>query len=70
MWGHMAEELSDEVWDELNHPNTNADRDLGLGLLLKMARCHDLALQEMLFHGQDMNPVDDKEVDEDDLRRH
>lgn len=60
MWGRMAEELSDETWAELNRPPASSRRDLGLGLLLKMTRCHDLGLQELFFPGQDMEEHDEE----------
>ena len=59
MWGHMAEELSDETWAELS-PAVRSGGDLGLGLLLKMTRCHDLALQDILFRGQDIDDSPDE----------
>ncbi|KAI0632833.1 hypothetical protein C8Q77DRAFT_848994 [Trametes polyzona] len=46
-WGRMAEELDDATWDLLGAaPRAN---DLGLGMLLKMTRCHDLGLAQLFF---------------------
>ncbi|KAI0772490.1 hypothetical protein BD413DRAFT_474558 [Trametes elegans] len=49
-WGRMAEELDDATWDLLDAPTPpNAVHDLGLGMLLKMTRCHDLGLGQLFF---------------------
>lgn len=46
-WGRMAEELDDATWDLLGAaPRAN---DQGLGMLLKMTRCHDLGLAQIFF---------------------
>lgn len=49
-WGRMAEELSDEIWDELDAPG---DDTMGLSTMLKMTRCHDLGLSQIFFSGDD-----------------
>ncbi|KIP09396.1 hypothetical protein PHLGIDRAFT_116347 [Phlebiopsis gigantea 11061_1 CR5-6] len=55
-WGRMAEELSDEVWDELDGPGLGDRPDtMGLSMMLKMTRCHDLGLGQLFFPGQDMD---------------
>ncbi|OJT14262.1 hypothetical protein TRAPUB_9204 [Trametes pubescens] len=46
-WGRMAEELDDATWDLLGAPTSS--NDLGLGMLLKMTRCHDLGLAQLFF---------------------
>ncbi|KAI0351652.1 hypothetical protein OH77DRAFT_1410795 [Trametes cingulata] len=46
-WGRMAEELDDATWDLLGAPPRA--QDLGLGMLLKMTRCHDLGLGQLFF---------------------
>ncbi|EIW56685.1 uncharacterized protein TRAVEDRAFT_73150 [Trametes versicolor FP-101664 SS1] len=46
-WGRMAEELDDATWDLLGTPTSS--NDLGLGMLLKMTRCHDLGLAQLFF---------------------
>ncbi|KAI0370898.1 hypothetical protein BV20DRAFT_943059 [Pilatotrama ljubarskyi] len=50
-WGRMAEELDDATWDLLDAPPRagGAVHDLGLGMLLKMTRCHDLGLGQLFF---------------------
>ena len=48
----MAEELSDETWSLLDappKPKDESENDMGLGMLLKMSRCHDLGLGQLLF---------------------
>lgn len=52
----MAEELSDEVWSELDGP-VEGD-SLGFSMMLKMTRCHDLGLGQLF--------LPDEETDEDD----
>ena len=54
-WGQMAEDLSDETWDALDHPDRRIADDRGLGMLLKMTRCHDLGLGQLFFPGEDMD---------------
>lgn len=58
MWGHMAEELADGTWKELQLDASavavGAEHDLGLGLLLRMTRRHDLGLRDLLFPDQDV----------------
>lgn len=54
-WGRMAEELSDEVWEELDRPGLSDKPDkMGLSMMLKMTRCHDLGLGQLFFPGEDM----------------
>ncbi|CAL1697899.1 unnamed protein product [Somion occarium] len=48
-FGRMAEELSDETWALLDSPSSRPTNDMGLGMLLKMTRCHDLGLGQLLF---------------------
>ncbi len=66
----MAEELSDETWDELERPVGKAN-DLGLSMLLKMTRCHDLGLGQLFFPDQDLTafPTTEKEEYERDRGR-
>ena len=47
-WGRMADELDDATWDLLDGPGQRA-HDAGLGMLLKMTRCHDLGLAQLFF---------------------
>ncbi|KZT05292.1 uncharacterized protein LAESUDRAFT_656177 [Laetiporus sulphureus 93-53] len=61
-WGRMAEELGDATWDLLDGPGTNAvQNDRGLSLLLKMTRCADLGLGELLFPEDDVDDLLDGE---------
>jgi hypothetical protein len=48
-FGRRAEDISDEVWEELNGPGSGADDKMGLGMLLKMTRCHDMGLEQLIF---------------------
>ncbi|KZT24959.1 hypothetical protein NEOLEDRAFT_1065960 [Neolentinus lepideus HHB14362 ss-1] len=47
-WGRTAEELDDQTWEFLNTPGGGHD-DMGLGLLLRMSRLHDLGLAQLCF---------------------
>ena len=59
-WGRMAEELSDAVWDELDGPGLSDKPDnMGLSMMLKMTRCHDLGLGQLFFPDLDMESVDE-----------
>lgn len=51
----MAEDLSDETWDALDDSARRTEDDKGLGMLLKMTRCHDLGLGQLFFPGLDMD---------------
>lgn len=51
----MAEELSDAVWDELGGADADAGDSMGLGMMLRMTRCHDLGLAQLFFPGADMD---------------
>ncbi|TBU52557.1 hypothetical protein BD310DRAFT_940011 [Dichomitus squalens] len=53
-WGRMAEELDDATWDLLDGPGQQAN-DMGLGMLLKMTRCHDLGLGQLFFPELEMD---------------
>ena len=53
-WGHMAEDLDDVTWgelDKLGHPQSAkklpSEAGAGLGMLLKMTRLHDLGLAQL-----------------------
>ncbi|KAI8972589.1 hypothetical protein BD414DRAFT_540230 [Trametes punicea] len=55
-WGRMAEELDDATWDLLDAPHAPQPvQDLGLGMLLKMTRCHDLGLGQLFFPELDLD---------------
>ena len=51
----MAEDLSDETWDALEESARLTENDRGLGMLLKMTRCHDLGLGQLFFPGEDLD---------------
>ncbi|RDX43638.1 hypothetical protein OH76DRAFT_1360976 [Lentinus brumalis] len=54
-WGRMAEELDDATWDLLDGPGQGAPvDDMGLGMLVKMTRCHDLGLGQLFFPDLDL----------------
>jgi hypothetical protein len=55
-WGRMAEDLDDATWDLLDEPKfpprqtarmTSGETAVGLGMLLKMTRLHDLGLAQL-----------------------
>ena len=55
-WGRMAEELDDATWDLLDGPGQSAPvNDMGLGMLVKMTRCHDLGLGQLFFPDLDLD---------------
>ncbi|KAI0789194.1 hypothetical protein C8Q75DRAFT_766936 [Abortiporus biennis] len=53
-WGRMGEELSDEAWDAIEESSMKYN-DNGLGMLLKMTRCHDLGLGQLFFPGEEFS---------------
>ncbi|EMD35166.1 hypothetical protein CERSUDRAFT_97088 [Gelatoporia subvermispora B] len=53
-WGRVAEELDDETWRLLDAPGAQQN-DIGLGMLVKMTRCHDLGLGQLLFPDVEMD---------------
>ncbi|KAI0651340.1 hypothetical protein C8Q79DRAFT_899695 [Trametes meyenii] len=64
-WGRMAEELDDATWDLLDAPAAQpAVHDLGLGMLLKMTRCHDLGLGQLFFPELDVDGFVSNSADE------
>ncbi|KAI0089981.1 hypothetical protein BDY19DRAFT_888713 [Irpex rosettiformis] len=50
-FGRRAEDISDEAWNELNGPGAGAEDKMGLGMLLKMTRCHDMGLEQLILPG-------------------
>ncbi|THH21858.1 hypothetical protein EUX98_g8260 [Antrodiella citrinella] len=54
-WGRMAEDISDETWELLGIAPSVQSNDMGLGMLLKMTRCHDLGLGQLLFPDLDLD---------------
>ena len=52
----MAEELDDATWDLLDGGGQNAPvNDMGLGMLVKMTRCHDLGLGQLFLPDLDLD---------------
>jgi hypothetical protein len=49
-WGRLAEDLTDHTWELLNAPG-EGHGDMGLGMLLKMSRLHDLGLGQLCLPG-------------------
>ena len=63
-WGRMAEELSDETWEELDCPGLGDKPDtMGLSMMLKMTRCHDLGLGQLFFPGEEIDDLDEEQED-------
>ncbi|KAI0742663.1 hypothetical protein C8Q80DRAFT_1273285 [Daedaleopsis nitida] len=67
-WGRVAEELDDATWDLLDAPGQT--NDMGLGMLLKMTRCHDLGLGQLFFPDMELESDStcndtDSELEED-----
>ncbi|KAJ6614668.1 hypothetical protein B0H10DRAFT_2221067 [Mycena sp. CBHHK59/15] len=57
-WGHTAEEMDDESWALLNSPgegNANTGVSLGLGMLVRMTRLHDLGLAQLCLPDVDFD---------------
>lgn len=55
-WGCMADEMDERTWALLNGPgegNTPGDVTLGLGMLVKMTRLHDLGLAQLCLEDND-----------------
>lgn len=65
-WGRMAEDISDETWELLGAAPAQQTNDMGLGMLLKMTRCHDLGLGQLLFPDLDFEEEGDGVQDEDE----
>ncbi|TFK47223.1 hypothetical protein OE88DRAFT_1686660 [Heliocybe sulcata] len=56
-WGRTAKELDDQTWEFLNTPGGGHD-DMGLGMLLRMSRLHDLGLAQLCFPDMDFDSDD------------
>lgn len=75
-FGRMAEELSDETWKLLDTPidsksNSSSSNEMGLGMLLKMSRCDDLGLGQLLFPDSESDPdTHDSSYDREHERRY
>ncbi|KAJ7223095.1 hypothetical protein GGX14DRAFT_351999 [Mycena pura] len=49
-WGHMAEEMDEDAWTRLNSSgdgNADSPVSIGLGMLVRMTRLHDLGLAQL-----------------------
>ncbi|GLB44609.1 hypothetical protein LshimejAT787_1702360 [Lyophyllum shimeji] len=60
-WGRAEDELDDHTWALLNGPeegNALGDVGMGLGMLMKMTRLHDLGLAQLCL-GLDVEDMDD-----------
>ncbi|KAI1782927.1 hypothetical protein LXA43DRAFT_1048934 [Ganoderma leucocontextum] len=66
-WGRMAEELDDATWDLLDSPGQRAN-DMGLGMLLKMTRCHDLGLGQLFFPDLEFDSDETANEGEEEVR--
>lgn len=66
-WGRMAEELDDATWDLLDGPGQRAN-DMGLGMLLKMTRCHDLGLGQLFFPDLEFDSDETANEGEEEVR--
>jgi hypothetical protein len=57
-WGHTADEMDDEAWTLLNSAgegNASSGISLGLGMLVRMTRLHDLGLAQLCLPDVDFN---------------
>ncbi|KAH7921140.1 hypothetical protein BV22DRAFT_1132543 [Leucogyrophana mollusca] len=57
-WGNMAEEIDDYTWELLNGPGEGRG-DMGLSMLLKMARLDDLGLGQLCLPDVDFGSDED-----------
>lgn len=66
LWGRTEDELDDETWAVLDGPGSNiASNDKGLSMLLKMTRCVDLGLGDLLFPDENLDEEQDSDGSED-----
>ncbi|KAJ6482917.1 hypothetical protein C8R47DRAFT_577324 [Mycena vitilis] len=57
-WGHTADEMDDEAWTLLNSAgegNANSGVSVGLGMLVRMTRLHDLGLAQLCLPDVDLD---------------
>ncbi|KAF7297223.1 hypothetical protein MIND_00955400 [Mycena indigotica] len=54
-WGTMADEMDEEVWTLLNTSpeGPQPPESIGLGMLVRMTRLHDLGLAQLVLHDDD-----------------
>lgn len=66
LWGRTEDELDDETWAVLDGPGSDiASNDKGLSMLLKMTRCVDLGLGDLLFPDENLDEEQDSDGSED-----
>ncbi|KAI0791537.1 hypothetical protein BC629DRAFT_1287782 [Irpex lacteus] len=68
-FGRRAEDIPDDAWDELNGGGEGGgggteDR-MGLGMLLRMTRCHDMGLEQLILPGLAEAVSDGSEYEDD-----
>ncbi|KAJ6476268.1 hypothetical protein C8R45DRAFT_834205 [Mycena sanguinolenta] len=65
-WGNTAEEMDDDAWDLLNSVgagHVNSSVSVGLGMLVRMTRLHDLGLAQLCLPDVDFDT--EETLDED-----
>ncbi|KAJ7088538.1 hypothetical protein C8R43DRAFT_1115216 [Mycena crocata] len=66
-WGHTADEMDDDAWALLNSPgegNASSGVSLGLGMLVRMTRLHDLGLAQLCLPHVDFDEEEFSDCDE------
>ncbi|KAI0076476.1 hypothetical protein K474DRAFT_1645008 [Panus rudis PR-1116 ss-1] len=64
-FGRMAEDLTDDTWELLDAKSGNGGvNDMGLGMLLKMTRCHDLGLGQLFFPELELDSEPEEQLDD------
>ncbi|KAF7345096.1 hypothetical protein MVEN_01673200 [Mycena venus] len=61
-WGHTADEMDDEAWGLLNsggEGNASSGVSVGLGMLVRMTRLHDLGLAQLCLPDVDFDGEED-----------
>ncbi|KAJ7512662.1 hypothetical protein B0H11DRAFT_1946765 [Mycena galericulata] len=64
-WGHTADEMDDEAWALLNSPgegNASSGVSVGLGMLVRMTRLHDLGLAQLCLPDVDFEGEEEEVV--------
>ncbi|KAF7373342.1 hypothetical protein MSAN_00543800 [Mycena sanguinolenta] len=70
-WGNTADGMDDDAWDLLNSVgagNINSSVSVGLGMLVRMTRLHDLGLAQLCLPDVDFDA--EQALDEDTLWAH
>lgn len=66
-WGHTADEMTDEAWTQLNSTgegNAKSGVSVGLGMLVRMTRLHDLGLAQLCLPDVQFDEADCEESDD------